>query len=100
MEIRCRFSGRPNPRWELSRPDRLEEVARRLDDLPSAPDPGWNALELGGFLIYTESLDLLGSYELYPRVRIHQGTIEIGGRYFSDRHDLESWIRQNWQSTP
>jgi hypothetical protein len=91
-----RFSGRPNPRWIIVEAGVLQELAGRLKDLAPTDKPDWPILGPRGFLLYTEDQFLLADYDLYPMLRVFQGVIEIGDKYFSDMHGLEQWIAQNW----
>jgi hypothetical protein len=79
------FSGRPNPRWELSGPQATEFVTQ-LRALPPAPDARLSEDGLGyrGFIVRSTE----GSLNGYEELRLYRGTAlaRQGGRTtaFSD----------------
>ncbi|MEB3318913.1 MAG: hypothetical protein VKO39_12345 [Cyanobacteriota bacterium] len=82
------FSGRPNPRWQLSQAETIDVEAAlrdlpRTDASPSEPGLGYRGL------ILMHSTPTAG---LVPRVRIHGGLITPmaeGGQTYRDIHGLE-----------
>jgi hypothetical protein len=66
------FSGRPNPRWELTGPQAAEILAR-LRALPPLPDrpAGADGLGYRGFVLRATD----GSLDGYDEVRLHRGIV-------------------------
>lgn len=85
------YSGRPNPRWKLTAPERTE-IGKRLQNLtvlptlPAVPDN----LGYRGFLVHYPN----GTIE----VRVYHGIILItkAGHIdaYQDSHALEKWLKE------
>ncbi len=86
------FSGRPNPRWSLSA-EQVEELARRLAELPAAEPPtappalGYRGLEL---------TNPEGAADLPRRIRIYAGVLSVTREgstlHFRDESLIEQWL--------
>lgn len=82
------FSGRPNPRWQLSRAEAID-VEEALHDLPrTEASPNEPGLGYRGLILMNPT----PAAGLVPRIRIHGGVITRvaeNGQTYRDIHGLE-----------
>jgi hypothetical protein len=88
---RLLHAGRPDPGWDVTRQEELDELTSRLRELPPAPKPAWPQLGPRGFLIANHGVSG------FPReVRVFRGVVRVvdvgAPRYFGDVHALEGWL--------
>lgn len=92
------WSGQPNPSIGLE-PDELEEVRRRLADLPRREHAPLGSLGYGGAAVHFGGAPEPGKPD---DVRAFDGVVTIGegGRvsYYEDKHDLEAWLLERFRA--
>jgi hypothetical protein len=85
------YSGRPNPAFEISNPQDIEDLRTRVRDLPRTENPHWPALPPCGFLLSNHDVA-----DFPQEVRLCRGVIGIYQNgsvdYFRDTRSLNEWL--------
>lgn len=85
------FSGRPNPRWELSE-EQIEELKMKLDALPAGTKKKPPVLGYRGIRV----LNVSRIEGLPERIKAYNGVLAINERketdYYEDVNNIEDWL--------